>query len=265
MVSESDGEGDPASPVLLHVPHAGTAVPAWVRARLLLDEPELAAELAALTDHRTDEIAVAAAARAAVRPWVLVNPVSRFVVDVERFPDEREEMAAVGMAAVYLRGTRGQPLRAADPAHTEALLAAFYRPWAAAVQELVEQRLRAAGRAVLLDVHSYPSRALPYELHAEGPRPAVCLGVDPVHTPPWLLDAARRAFTPLGAVGVDSPFRGTYVPLDRHGRDRRVSSIMVELRRDTYLVEPDGPPTSGLAAAVEALARLVDAAGRSGA
>ena len=125
------------------------------------------------------------------------------------------------------------------------LLAAFYRPWAAAVQELVEQRLRAAGRAVLLDVHSYPSRALPYELHAAGPRPAVCLGVDPVHTPPWLLDAARRAFSPLGPVAVDSPFRGTYVPLDRHGRDRRVSSIMVELRRDTEgslvaCVEDDG-------------------------
>ena len=93
MVSESDGEGDPASPVLLHVPHAGTAVPAWVRARLLLDEPELAAELAALTDHRTDEIAVAAAARAAVRPWVLVDPVSRFVVDVERSRRARGEAA----------------------------------------------------------------------------------------------------------------------------------------------------------------------------
>ena len=131
------------------------------------------------------------------------------------------------------------------------------------MQELVEQRLRAAGRAVLLDVHSYPSRALPYELHADGPRPAVCLGVDPVHTPPWLLAAARRAFAPLGPVGVDSPFRGTYVPLAQHGRDRRVSSIMVELRRDTYLVEPDGPPTAGLAAAAAALARLVDAAGRS--
>jgi hypothetical protein len=86
-----------------------------------------------------------------------------------------------------------------------------------------------------------------------------------VHTPPWLLDAARRAFSPLGPVAVDSPFRGTYVPLDRHGRDRRVSSIMVELRRDTYLVEPDGLPTSGLTAAAAALARLVDAAGRSGA
>jgi N-formylglutamate amidohydrolase len=253
-------EGDGRSPVLLHVPHAGTEIPAWTRGRLLLDPTALAAELAALTDHRTDAIALAAAARAATRPWVLVNRVSRFVVDVERLPDEREEMAAVGMAAVYTHGTRGQRLRADDPEHAEALLGSFYRPWAAAVQELVEDRLRATGRAVLLDVHSYPSRPLPYERHADDPRPAVCLGVDPVHTPSWLLAAARRAFGRLGPVGVDTPFRGTYVPLAQLGRDRRVASIMVELRRDSYLCEPDGPPTAGLDAAAAALARLVDAA-----
>ena len=114
--------GRARSRVLLHVPHAGTHLPAWVRAHLLLDDAELAAEVAALTDHRTDALALAAAERAAVRPWVLVNPVSRFVVDVERFPDEREEMAAVGMGAVYTRGTRGQRIRRDDPAHAEALL-----------------------------------------------------------------------------------------------------------------------------------------------
>jgi len=251
-------DGDPASPVLLHVPHAGTGIPAWVRARLLLDDAELAAELAALTDHRTDTIALTAAGRAAVRPWVLVNRRSRLVVDVERFPDEREEMAAVGMAAVYTRGTRGQRLRADDPEHAEALLAAYYRPWAATVHELVERRLRQTGRAVLLDVHSYPRRPLPYELHADDPRPAVCLGVDPAHTPPWLLDAAREAFAPLGPVEVNTPFRGTYVPLTYFGRDRRVSSIMLELRRDTHIVEPAGPPTPGLPVAAAALATLLD-------
>ena len=207
------GPGDPASPVLLHVPHAGTEIPAWMRARLLLDDDRAGrrAGRAHRPPHRRDR--AGRGRRAAVRPWVLVNRVSRFVVDVERFPDEREEMAAVGMAAVYTHGTRGQRLRADDPEHAEALLAAFYRPWAAAVQELVEDRLRPTGRAVLLDVHSYPSRPLPYERHADGPRPAVCLGVDPVHTPSWLLAAARRAFARLGPVGVDTPFRGTYVPL----------------------------------------------------
>ncbi|MHA6781255.1 N-formylglutamate amidohydrolase [Pseudonocardia saturnea] len=240
--------GDDASPVLLHVPHAGTDVPAWTRPHLLLDDAALAAEVAALTDHRTDLIAAAAAARARTRPWVLVNPVSRFVVDVERFPDEREEMAAVGMAAVYTHGTRGQRIRADDPAHREALLAAFYAPWASAVERAVAGRIAATGRCVLLDVHSYPRDPLPYELHASGPRPGVCLGTDPVHTPLWLVAAARAAFGP--GVALDTPFSGAYVPLPRYGVDTRVSALMVEIRRDV----PD-------ADVIGALAGLVDAAG----
>jgi N-formylglutamate amidohydrolase len=192
---------------------------------------------------------------------VVVNRLSRFVVDPERFPDGREEMAAVGMAAVYARGTRGQRIRADDPDHRDALLAAYYTTWADAVADLVDARLAATGRAVVVDVHSYPSAPLPYELHADGPRPPVCLGTDPVHTPPDLLDAARRAFAPVGEVGTDSPFRGTYVPLRHHGRDRRVRSIMVELRRDGHLVEPAGPVTGGLVVAAAALAALVDAVG----
>ncbi|OJY46886.1 N-formylglutamate amidohydrolase [Pseudonocardia sp. 73-21] len=246
--------GDRRSPVLLHAPHAGTAVPAWVRPHLLLSDAELAAEIAALTDHRTDAVALAAADLAAVRPFALVNRVSRFVVDPERFPDEREEMAAVGMAAVYTHGTRGQRIRADDGAHVEELLAAFYRPWGAAVEAAVRGRLAVTGRAVLLDVHSYPREPLPYELHAEGPRPAICLGTDAFHTPSWLVEAAREAFSPLGTVELNTPFAGTYVPLAHFRAEERVASLMLEIRRD---VIDDAEP--GVA---RALATLVDVAAR---
>ena len=233
--------GDPASPVLLHVPHAGTVVPEWTRPHLLLDDAALAAEIAALTDHNTDALALAAARAAAIRPWVIVNPVSRFVVDVERFPDAREEMAAVGMGAVYTHGTGGQRLRIDDAAHAEALLAAYFRPWGAAVGGLVD-----AGRRVLLDVHSYPTRPLPYELHADGPRPPVCLGTDPAHTPSWLVTAARRAFDGFGT-GLDTPFSGAYVP-----EGRTACALMIEIRRDVLVARQ--------AELVMALARLVDRA-----
>jgi N-formylglutamate amidohydrolase len=251
--------GAAASPVLLHVPHAGLEVPGWARGHLLPDDADLAAEQAALTDHLTDRIALCAAAAAPVRPWVLVNRVSRFVVDPERFPDEREEMAAVGMAAVYTHDTHGRRIRADDAAHRDELLAAYYATWADAVADLADARLAATGRAVLIDVHSYPSTPLPYELHADGPRPAVCLGTDPAHTPPDLIAAAERAFAQVGEVGTDSPFGGSYVPLRHHGTDLRVRSVMVELRRDRHLVEPAGPVTAGFAVAARALAALVDA------
>ncbi|WP_232662992.1 N-formylglutamate amidohydrolase [Pseudonocardia sp. TRM90224] len=244
--------GDDASPVLLHVPHAGTDIPGWVRDRLLVDDAGLAAELAALTDHHTDAIALRAAEQAQLRPFVLVNEASRFVVDPERFPDEREEMAAVGMAAVYTHGTRGQRIRADDHEHRDDLLATFYEPWADAVRTAVDDRLRATGRAVLVDVHSYPAEPLPYELHAYGPRPAVCLGTDAAHTPPWLVDAARQAFAPLGDVALNTPFSGCYVPLAHHRVDRRVHSIMIELRRDVHQLTFE-PTIACLAALIDAL------------
>ncbi|WP_028936262.1 N-formylglutamate amidohydrolase [Pseudonocardia spinosispora] len=251
--------GDPASSVLLHVPHAGRTVPEWVRDHILLDDGALAAEQAALTDHDTDDLAIAAADVPDRRPFALVNDISRLVVDVERFPDEREEMSAVGMAAVYTRTSRGQPLRSADTEHRDALLAAYYLPWAAAVRDAVDGRLAATGAAVIVDVHSYPRVALPYELHGEGPRPHICLGTDPVHTPDWLLDAASSAFAGF-EVGHNSPFAGTYVPLAHLGSDPRVASIMIEIRRDCYLAEPDGPPTPDRERVVAALGAFLSTA-----
>jgi N-formylglutamate amidohydrolase len=111
---------------------------------------------------------------------------------------------------------------------------------------------------VLLDVHSYPSTPLPYELDVDRPRPAVCLGTDPVHTPPWLLAAARAAFAPVGPVDLDVPFAGTYVPLAHYRTDPRVHSVMLEIRRDVYLREPAGPPAPGLRKVVDALTALID-------
>ncbi|MFF2503297.1 N-formylglutamate amidohydrolase [Streptomyces sp. NPDC058067] len=249
--------GDAASPVLLHVPHGSRVVPPPVREGILLDDASLERELDLITDAHTQEIAELAARSAQMTPWRFVNGLSRLVVDPERFPDEREEMNAVGMGAVYTRTTHRRPLRPEPPADGPELLEIYFHPYAAAMTEAVEDRLAATGRAVIVDVHSYPSRALPYELHGTGSRPPVCLGTDAFHTPGALLARARAAFGTLGGVALDTPFAGTYVPLRHYGEDPRVSALMVELRRDVYLDEPV-TPTPGLARAAAALARLVD-------
>lgn len=245
--------------VILHVPHAARLIPPEVRRRLLLDDAALAAELARMTDAHTDLVASRAAEAARRTPWTFVNLLSRLVVDPERFPDDRESMRAVGMGAVYQRTSDGRRLRAGDPVAEEELLDRWYRPYGAAITELVDDRLATLGRATIIDVHSYPSVRLPYEIGGAA-RPAVCLGTDPDHTPGWLLSAGQEAFAGCGDVAVDTPFAGCYVPLRHHGRDRRVRGLMVEIRRDGYLVEPDGPPTGGLAALGQALATLVGTA-----
>ncbi|GAA2488542.1 N-formylglutamate amidohydrolase [Streptomyces longisporus] len=250
--------GAPGSPVILHVPHSAREIPAEVRAGIVLDGPALERELDHITDAHTAEIAAVAAELAEVAPWRFVNRLSRLVIDPERFPDEREEMLAVGMGAVYTRTTHREALRGedTDPAP---LIERYFRPYARAMTEAVADRLAATGRAVIVDVHSYPSAPLPYELHGEGPRPPVCLGTDSFHTPRELLAAVREAFAGCGETGLDSPFSGTYVPLEFYGKDQRVSALMVEIRRDTYLTEPGGPAGPGLTRLARALAALVDA------
>lgn len=246
------------SPVILHVPHSSRRIPTPVRAGIALDDAALERELDHITDAHTAELAAAAARAAEVGPWRFVNRLSRLVVDPERFPDAREEMLSVGMGAVYTRTTHRAPLRPAgvDP---QPLIDRYFHPYAQAMTAAVADRLAVAGRAVVIDVHSYPTARLPYELHGDGPRPAVCLGTDPFHTPPELVTLAERAF---GEVGIDSPFAGTYVPLRFYGEEPRVTALMVEIRRDTYMSEPGGPAGPGLGRLASALAALVDAVSR---
>ena len=87
-----------------------------------------------------------------------------------------------------------------------------------------------------MDVHAYPTRKLEYEL-GTGERPEVCVGVGDTVTPEPLaaLVEAVAADHGLGTAR-NTPFAGTYVPLKRL-HDPRVTSVMLEIRRDLYLDE----------------------------
>ncbi|WP_240999674.1 N-formylglutamate amidohydrolase, partial [Streptomyces sp. Tu 4128] len=148
--------GAPGSPVILHVPHSSRRIPAGVRAGIALTDAALERELDHMTDAHTAEIAERAAGLAGLTPWRFVNRTSRLVVDPERFPDEREEMAAVGMGAVYTRTSHREVLRA-DGTDPGPLVERYFRPYARAMTEAVADRLAATGRAVVIDVHSYPT------------------------------------------------------------------------------------------------------------
>lgn len=251
--------GDPGSRVVVHVPHASTVIPGWVRDRIVLSDDELERELDLMTDALTDDIAQQAADSSAMTPWLFVNTRSRLVVDPERFPDPTDEVMAapaIGMGAVYTRTAHGGKLREDDAAHRDELVTAFFDPYASALADLVEDRLEAVGQVTIVDLHSYPVAELPYErhVHPDAPRPACCIGTDEGHTPAELADAVSAAFRDLGDTLVNEPFTGTYVPLRFHDKDVRVQSVMVELRRDTYLESP-----AHLARVAGMLATLIDA------
>ncbi|BAH47037.1 N-formylglutamate amidohydrolase [Rhodococcus sp. NPDC019627] len=256
--------GRPSSPVILHVPHASRTIPPHVRAQLLLDDAALDAELDEATDTDTDLIATLGADHARTHPWIVKNALSRLVVDPERFPDTSEPATVFGRGAVYTRACNGRRLRGEPFAAAEALLDEYFRPYARAVAELVTDRIAACGRAVIIDVHSYPKRPSGFE-NPVAARPAVCIGTDRLHTPDWLTSATRRAFLPLGEIAENTPYAGCYVPLGRYGHDERVSAVMIELRRDTYLPDDGRPGKHSVAQLGTYLAELIDTATEVGA
>jgi N-formylglutamate amidohydrolase len=252
--------GDGSSPLLLHVPHAATLIPEAERSDLLLDDAALEAELGNLTDWFTDQLVLDALTTSGVSARVFMNNLSRLVIDPERFPDDREPMEAIGMGPVYRVTSDLRPLRRADPAERERLLDTYFFPYGRAFTEVVDETLADFGGVTILDTHSFPSLPLPYELDQAALRPGICVGTDPYHTPPELIEAAFKVFSDVpGGVAENSPFQGTYVPLRHWGKTPTVRSMMVEIRRDLYQHEPGGPVHDGYGEVVERLGQLFSA------
>ena len=211
-----------------------------------MDDLGLARELLRMTDHYTDELFSPAGDERGGR--AVVFPVSRLVVDPERFEDDTQEpMAAVGMGVIYTKSACGEPLRAEPPTLEEraSLLERFYLPHHRKLEAAVNAALRTFGHCLVIDCHSFPSRPLPYEQDQDPDRPDICLGADDFHTPTDLLGAARRAFEAEGlSVAINRPFAGALVPMAFYRKDSRVSALMVEVNRGLYMDEGTGERTA---------------------
>lgn len=237
-------------PIVVHVPHSATFIPDDVHRVLQLTDTGLTEELRRMTDHHTDRLVEGAGSLGATR---FVNGWSRLVVDPERFDDPRmEEMEAVGMGAVYTATSDRRTLRSLTPDQREALLTRHFHPYHAAFTAEVDRQLDGHGSCTIIDVHSYPTEPLLYELYADDPRPQLCIGTHPVHTTDRLRGTVIALADHHGLSSrLNMPFRGTFVPT-RYLDDPRVRSVMLEIRRDTYLDERTAEPHDGL----ERIARL---------
>lgn len=225
-------------PVLLHIPHSSRDIPAQYRDDLLISHAALEHELIALTDLYTDELYQFDGAERAV------FPVSRFLLDPERFADDAQEsMAARGMGVIYTVTTDLKPLRTPPSVERRAeLLARYYTPHHERLNVWADRALAEVGQCLLVDCHSFPSQALPYELEsAPRHRPQICIGTSVFHTPPQLREAVVSAFQSAGyEVGLDSPFAGTLTPGRHYGINPSVMAFMIEVRKDLYVNEATG-------------------------
>ena len=228
------GPGGALVPLVLHLPHARSAMPPEVLAEFVVDAAELESHQLRSVDHFTDELFGADFA-ACMR---VEFPICRLAVDPERFEvDEHEPMAARGLGVLYERGHDGSVIRTpVTGARRQELLDRWYRPHHARLAEAVAQGIDARGRVLIVDCHSFPAEPLAVDHDRRVPRPDLCIGTAGIHTPAALVDAAQACCWRWGfSVEVDAPYAGAVVPIDRLGTDPRVQSVMVEVNRALYM------------------------------
>lgn len=245
-------------PLVLHIPHASNRIPSSYRRHILLDDDALHDELLAMTDAFTDHFA-----RLRGREYVqrVKLDVSRLLCDVERFrADEIEPMARVGMGAVYIATSHGEPLRHHDKRRREHILRRYYDPHHARLTAAVDAAVSEQGSCLIVDMHSFPSRPLPYEQDQSEFRPEICIGFN-TFDGRFLADGAwQRACEAAGFADAEAnrPFAGSIVPA-KHTGYGGVLSAMIEVRRDLYMDEATGEKLAAFPKVARKVRRLVRA------
>ena len=112
----------------------------------------------------------------------------------------------------------------------------------------VDAALHATGQCLIVDGHSFPSDPLPCDLNQDRPRPEICIGTDPFHTPSQLATEAAKRFAERGLdVAINRPYEGALVPARWYRRDHRVAAVMIEINRRLYMDEATGEKIASFA------------------
>ena len=210
--------------MILHIPHSSTET-------LNKDILDKKIELLRMTDHFTDEL------YSSPNATKIIFEVSRLICDVERFEDdEQEAMSKLGMGVCYVKNSFSKLLRRVSPEEKKSIVESYYRPHHLRLSDEVDAELAKDNKALIIDCHSFPEVAYPFNSDFKQRRPDICLGTDEYHTPKALLQRVKKFFLEKGyEVRVDSPYSGTMVPLKHYKKDKRVNSIMIEVNRKLYM------------------------------
>lgn len=236
------------SGVLFNIPHAAVE---FVRIKgkpdFALSDDDLLHSCLVLADFGIDEV-FKKLNEESQYSFIRSN-VSRMWVDVERFDDASEEMNKSGMGVIYTKNEELKDIYVDElPEHVcEERKNFLYRPYHERLNELASTHMEKAGSCTIIDLHSYASERLPYELHGSDRRPEICLGWNGDIQSLGLCQRLREGFEKLHYdVGVNETFVGSIVP-NRFLRAQpdNLSSIMIEVRKDLYLNERTMFPSGG--------------------
>lgn len=255
-------------PVVLSSPHSGRAYRPDFLAASRLDALTLRRSEDAFVDGLiagAEGLGAPSLAALFPRAWLDANreayelDPAMFDAPLPPWVNSRSRRVAVGLGTLPRVVAAGAEIyrRRLSPAEAEERIARCWRPYHAALGELLEETRRAFGQACLIDCHSMPSR------HGDGSRQradavvgdrfgASCHGD--------VADAACRALTACGlAVARNHPYPGGFITA-RHGRPSEgCHALQIELNRALYMDEARIEPGPGFAATRRALERTVAA------
>jgi N-formylglutamate amidohydrolase len=221
-------------PVICHIPHGSIRIPKEFRKDFSLSERGLDMEARILADLYAGELFEDLFERFGG----LQCGISRIVVDMERFEnDKKEPMSKAGMGVLYSKTSEGKTMRKVGSASRSDYLENIYRPYHETLNGLVGYCLEKFGTCLILDCHSFPSEPRPYEADRKKNRPDICIGTDKQHTPALLKKILSSDLKASGySVKFDSPYSGSIVPAPFYG-NKNVYSIMLEVNRKLYMDE----------------------------
>jgi len=211
---------------IIHIPHSSTHFPD----KNGFNEELLKIEIDKLTDWHTDKIFKIDNVK------IIKSNFSRMFCDVERLPDEDEEMFRFGRGFYYTKTDLGETLRIESETHKKHVKENYYDVHHKKLSEAVNTALEKAKMAYILDCHSFSDIPFESDIDKSPNRPDICIGVDEFHTPDWMVKLYTKAFENEGYnVEVNRPYEGTIVPLEHYRKNDNVKSIMVEVNRKLYL------------------------------
>lgn len=242
-IERPDGEG---LPIVVDVPHAGEWIPEQVEEEMVVRDRLLRRDL----DLYVDRFWRDAPDRGAT---LIASNVSRYVVDLNRAPDDVSAEAVEGMTKKYKEGyyqergvvwretTGGMPVMAEplDRESFERRLDAFYHPYHEALAEEIERVRREFGHCILVDGHSMPSTGR--EGHSDPGRrradivPGDVDGTACAKTVRWTVEQHYRD---RGySVRSNDPYKGGWITRHYGEPEKGVHAIQIEVNRDLYMDE----------------------------
>jgi len=246
------------SPLLVSVPHSGTNLAEGQGEGMTEPGRKLVD-----TDWHVDRLYAFAADLGAS---LLVAHNSRYVVDLNRSPDDRPLYPGAGTGLVPLETFSGKPLyrsgREPDEAEKSIRVEACWRPYHDKLKVELDRLVADHGHAVLLDGHSIASRV---PRLFDGRLPDLNLGTydgkscsEPLASRAAEVLASNEAFSFVR----DGRFKGGYITRNYGRPDKGVHALQLEIAQACYMDEsrpetfdPDraAPLVSHLEALVESL------------